>query len=384
MTTAELAEAIAPETKPVKTATPVKVSLRGVGKNYGSLTALHKTDLDVREGEFLTLLGPSGSGKTTILNIISGMTAPSEGQVFINDQDVTGLPANKRELGMVFQHYALMPHMSIFENVAFPLRVRRRPNAEINERVQEALRMVRLPDVGRRRPRELSGGQQQRIAIARCLVYNPSIILMDEPLGALDKKLREELQLELKQLHSELGITALYVTHDQDEALTMSDRIVVMNGGRIEQSGPPEELYFRPRTLFAATFLGDSNIVTGSVRSEGALIEVETPYGTCRARPPELGSVSKGNTVSILVRPECLTVQVGPSAGDAGLNSLAGTMVNTIAQGGVTKSFVQLHDGKVLIVQELTRAARAMIAPETPVRLTWRAEDALILPPAKD
>jgi putative spermidine/putrescine transport system ATP-binding protein len=357
-----------------------KVRLNGVSKSYGSLAALQKTDLEVRQGEFLTLLGPSGSGKTTILNVIAGMVAPTEGQVMIDGRDVTNVPANKRELGMVFQHYALMPHMTIFENVAFPLRVRRRPGAEIKQRVEEALRMVRLPDVGKRRPKELSGGQQQRIAIARCLVYNPSIILMDEPLGALDKKLREELQLELKRLHSELGITALYVTHDQEEALTMSDRIVVMNGGRIEQAGTPEELYFRPRSLFTATFLGDSNIIAGTVKSTGPVVGVETPYGLLRATEIEPGTAADGRAVSILLRPENVTVHLGDETPDAADDHAMGRMVSSIAYGGVTKSFVEMSDGKTMVVQALTRAGRMALPAGTGVSLSWRPEDALILP----
>ena len=235
--------------------------MRGVAKRYGPVVALNAVDLTVRKGEFLTLLGPSGSGKTTLLNVIAGTVAPTTGRLWIGGRDVTDLPSSERRLGMVFQNYALFPHMTIFENVAFPLRVRKLPWTEIKRRVAEALVLVRLPDVGARKPRELSGGQQQRIAIARCLVYNPDLILMDEPLGALDKKLRDQMQLEIKRLHSNLGVTVLYVTHDQEEALVMSDRICLMNAGRIEQLGDPHELYFQPKSVFAADFLGDSNIL---------------------------------------------------------------------------------------------------------------------------
>jgi len=359
----------------------IKVRLSGVGKRYGLVTALHPTDLEMRAGEFVTLLGPSGSGKTTMLNLIAGMTAPTTGRVWIDGKDVTDVPANKRELGMVFQHYALMPHMTIFENVAFPLRVRRRSKAEIETEVAKALSLVRLPDVGTRKPRELSGGQQQRIAIARCLVYSPSIILMDEPLGALDKKLREELQLELKRLHRELGMTILYVTHDQEEALTMSDRIVLMNGARIEQMGAPEELYFRPRSLFAATFLGDSNILTGMVKSTGAVVDVETPYGTFRSSEIEPGTASVGDAVQILIRPENFHTQ--RASAERNDNRITGQMVSSIAYGGVTKTFVRLSDGKQLVVQELTKAGRMTVEPGTPATLSWNAGDGWILPPAR-
>ena len=221
-----------------------KVWLQDVTKNYGPVVALAEIDLKVIGGEFLTLLGPSGSGKTTVLNLIAGMVGPTAGRIWIDGRDSTNLQPSKRGLGMMFQNYALMPHMTVFENVAFPLRVRKFPKDEIKRKVAEVLDVVRLPDVGRRRPGELSGGQQQRISIARCLVYNPAIILMDEPLGALDKKLREEMQLELKRLHSELGITALYVTHDQEEALTMSDRIVLLNAGLDRADGHPGRALF--------------------------------------------------------------------------------------------------------------------------------------------
>ena len=232
------------------TAAAAMIELDGVAKSYGDVHALRRTDLSIAKGEFVTLLGPSGSGKSTLLNLIAGMIAPSAGRIVIDGRDATTLPTNQRGLGMVFQNYALMPHMTVFENIAFPLQVRRLPKAEIRRKVAEALDLIQLGHVADRRPRELSGGQQQRVSLARCIVYNPALILMDEPLGALDKKLREQMQLEIKRLHAELGITMLYVTHDQDEALTMSDRIVLMNGGRIEQQGTPDALYFKPETVF--------------------------------------------------------------------------------------------------------------------------------------
>ena len=237
------------------------------------------------------------------------MVAPTSGRIWIDGTDVTNtFRRDKRGLGMVFQNYALMPHMTIFENVAFPLRVRKLPKEEIKRKVGDVMELVRLPDVARRKPSELSGGQQQRIAIARCLVYNPSIILMDEPLGALDKKLREEMQLELKRLHGKLGITALYVTHDQEEALTMSDRIVLLNGGRIEQMGTPDELYFQPRSLFAAQFLGDSNILGGKVRGNGPDGFGRDGFGPQRSPARSSSVVSEGEAVKVMVRPENVTM----------------------------------------------------------------------------
>ncbi|MBB1652067.1 ABC transporter ATP-binding protein, partial [Delftia sp. UME58] len=246
------------------------------GKRYGDFVALAPTHLDVARGEFLTLLGPSGSGKTTLLSLIAGLAQPDEGRVLIDGADVTYGAPYERDIGMVFQNYALFPHMSIEENIAFPLKMRKVPAAEARRRAHEALEMVRLPHVASRLPRELSGGQQQRIALARCMVYRPAIILMDEPLGALDKKLRDQMQLEIKRIHRELGTTIVYVTHDQEEAMTMSDRICLMNGGAIEQLGTPADLYFRPRTLFVADFLGESNLLQGEVASvDGDILTVK-------------------------------------------------------------------------------------------------------------
>ena len=353
-----------------------KVFLGGVSKHYGPVVALSNIDLAVRDGEFLTLLGPSGSGKTTLLNLIAGMISPSSGRIWIDGVDATNLQPSKRGLGMVFQNYALLPHMTVFENIAFPLRVRKISNLEIKRRVTEALEVVRLPHVAERKPSELSGGQQQRIAIARCIVYNPAIILMDEPLGALDKKLREEMQLEIKQLHVKLGITVLYVTHDQEEALTMSDRIVLLNGGQVEQMGKPGDLYFNPRTLFAAQFLGDSNILDANVAQTGARAEVTTATGSrFSARPTE---APVGMPIKIMVRPEnLLLVRPGESADLS--NRITATMVDTIILGGVVKNYTRLDDGTTIVVQELTRADRKPPEPGSAVTIGWRPEDTLIL-----
>ena len=355
-----------------------KVRLDGVSRHFGGVVALDAIDLEVIGGEFLTLLGPSGSGKTTLLNLIAGMVAPTTGRIWIDGTDVTSVPPSKRGLGMVFQNYALMPHMTIFENVAFPLRVRKLPRAEIERRVGDVLALVRLPDVARRKPNELSGGQQQRIAIARCLVYSPAIILMDEPLGALDKKLREEMQLELKQLHAKLGITALYVTHDQEEALTMSDRIVLLNGGRIEQMGTPNELYFQPRSVFAAEFLGDSNILAGKVRGMDPTVSVETDSGheiVCRSSP----AVSDGEAVKVMVRPENVAMLADGAASELA-NQLPAQAMDSIFFGGVVKCYAQLADGTTMVGQELTRAGRRMPRRGERVTVAWAAEDTLILP----
>jgi putative spermidine/putrescine transport system ATP-binding protein len=355
-----------------------KVWLESCAKNYGSVVALAKVELAVEDGEFLTLLGPSGSGKTTLLNLIAGMVQPTSGRIWIDGTDITLVPPSKRGIGMVFQNYALMPHMTVFENIAFPLRVRKMAEADIRRKVGEVLDIVRLPDVGERKPSELSGGQQQRIAIARCIVYNPSIILMDEPLGALDKKLREELQLELKQLHTQLGITVLYVTHDQEEALTMSDRIVLLNHGKIEQMGPPDELYFQPRTLFAAEFLGDSNILDGTVTDLGEFVSVNIDQGgSLTARPASIAE--QGKAVKVLVRPENVTLLREGEESELA-NRLSAEMVDTIILGGVIKSYVRLSDDTTMVVQELTKADRAPAAPGSNVSVAWSADDTLLLP----
>src|SRR5688572_1487634 len=254
-----------------------KLKTVALSKHYDQVVALAGADLEVSEGEFVTLLGPSGSGKTTLLMMVAGLVQPSGGEVWIDGKLSTYLPPHLRDIGMVFQNYALFPHLSVAENIAFPLRMRRMAEAAIGKEVERILDLVQLPQVARRLPRELSGGQQQRIALARCLVYKPSIVLMDEPLGALDKKLRDQMQLEIKALQRRLGITVVYVTHDQEEAMTMSDRICLMNHARIEQIDSPENLYFRPRSVFAADFLGDSNIfkarlAAGRLEGPGGLV----------------------------------------------------------------------------------------------------------------
>ncbi|MFO0996272.1 MAG: ABC transporter ATP-binding protein [Alphaproteobacteria bacterium] len=355
------------------------VRLEKASKRYGEVTALAEVDLSVEEGEFVTLLGPSGSGKTTMLNLIAGMIAPSSGRIFINGVDATEIPPNKRGLGMVFQNYALMPHMTIFENVAFPLRVRKRPNDEIKAKVGQVLDLVRLPHVANRKPRELSGGQQQRVALARCIVYNPSIILMDEPLGALDKKLREQMQLELKRIHTDLGITMLYVTHDQEEALTMSDRIVLLNEGRIEQMGAPDELYFKPRSVFAADFLGDSNLMEATIKDAGAQCTATIASGHVIRTNGSPIAVA-GAKVKIMMRPENVNVMREGDDGSRFDNHASGTAIDSIILGGVIKHYVRLKDDVTIVAQELTRSGRRALTPGQEVRLAWRHDDTLVLP----
>jgi putative spermidine/putrescine transport system ATP-binding protein len=241
--------------------TPVFLDIRGIRKVYGRSTAVENVSVDVRQGEFLTFLGPSGSGKSTTLYIIAGFQDPTEGDVLLNDRTILGVPSHKRNIGMVFQRYTLFPHLTVGENVAFPLRVRRRPGAEVDRKVDEMLQLVRLDGFRDRMPGQLSGGQQQRVALARALAYDPPILLMDEPLSALDKKLREEIQVEIRRIHRETGVTILYVTHDQEEALRLSDRIAVFSHGRIDQIGTGRELYENPATRFVAGFIGSSDFL---------------------------------------------------------------------------------------------------------------------------
>ncbi|MBW0370815.1 ABC transporter ATP-binding protein [Ensifer adhaerens] len=254
----------------ISTQSAAEVRYVGVSKTYGALQpAIAELDLEIRAGEFLTLLGPSGSGKTTALNLLAGFQSPSSGSILVDGIDVGALPPHKRNIGVVFQHYALFPHMTVRENIAYPLRQRKVPKTEIERLVSEALRMVALESFGGRMPRQLSGGQQQRVAVARAIVFRPRLLLMDEPLGALDRKLRESVQLELKRIHRELGVTVVFVTHDQEEALVMSDRIAIFNAGRIQQIGTASELYDTPSSQFVAEFLGESNCFVGDVAGEG-------------------------------------------------------------------------------------------------------------------
>lgn len=248
------------------------VEFRGVSKSFDSTEALNDLDLEIRPGEFLTLLGPSGCGKTTTLRLLAGFEEPTAGEIWLAGQPVQGLPAFKRPVNTVFQHYALFPHMTVFDNVAFGLRMQKVDEPQIKQRVAKALGLVQLGNLEKRRPNELSGGQQQRVALARALVMEPKVLLLDEPLGALDLQLRRAMQVELRQLQRELGATFLYVTHDQEEALAMSDRIAVMKDGRVEQLGTPEEVYLRPATRFVAHFLGDANLLEGSAAENGRLI----------------------------------------------------------------------------------------------------------------
>ena len=321
------------------------LELAGVRKRYDSLVAVDDLHLSLRTGEFLTLLGPSGSGKTTTLMIVAGLQEPDAGTITLNGASVARQPPYRRDIGMVFQSYALFPHMTVRRNVAFPLEMRGLGKAEVARLVDEALELVKLPSHGDRLPRQLSGGQQQRVALARAMVYRPALLLMDEPLGALDRKLREQLQLEIKRVHRERGISVLYVTHDQEEALTMSDRIAVFNHGRIEQIGTPEELYDAPATRFVAAFIGDTNLLSGrALAVSDGICEIETPAGRIRAslRQP----IAAGTPVTVAIRPERLVLT---SLQDGG-TGLRGSITDIIFLGTARKYVVRLVDGTECVV----------------------------------
>ena len=352
----------------------VIVELRKVTKRFGDVLVVNAVDLTVEKGEFLTFLGPSGCGKTTTLRMIGGFERPSSGEVLLGGQDVSDLPPYERDVNTVFQSYALFPHMSVAENVAYGLEQKKLPRAEIQRKVKEVLAMVQMETFAARKPREMSGGQQQRVAVARAIVNNPSVVLLDEPLGALDLKLRKEMQVELKQLQRRLGMTFIYVTHDQEEALTMSDRIAVMKAGQIEQLAAPVEIYNRPRTRFVADFIGDTNLLSGTVVGghivvDGAKIPL---HGTAE--------VTAGEKAYLSIRPEMVTVHTGAKApGDGARPSLEGKVEETIFMGSLWKTIVRLPGGSRIVASE-PPSSHGYIAPGTAVSVVWDAERAVLLP----
>ena len=353
------------------------IRFEGIGKTYGATKALANVSLSVRKGEFLTLLGPSGSGKSTLLNIVTGAITPTQGRVYIGGKDITNTPPRDRGLAMVFQSYALMPHMTIYDNVAFPLKVRGWKPADIRKQVGAVLERVGLSGYDHRRPRELSGGQQQRVAIARCLAYSPSIILMDEPLGALDKKLRVQLQDEIKRLHRELGTTLLYVTHDQEEALDLSDTICLMKDGEIEQLGTPEALYFEPRTVFVADFIGESNLFDGTLRDARTIsLDDGSELGIACDR-----GIAQGTRVKVLIRPE--KMRLGPIApGPAERrNGLRGAVTGISFAGGMTRLELKAPSGRVFIVKIISERAAQRTRFGEFLEVHWADRDTVVIPP---
>ncbi|SFJ73013.1 putative spermidine/putrescine transport system ATP-binding protein [Bosea sp. OK403] len=345
-----------------------------VSKKYGTVTALHETSLSVDAGEFLTLLGPSGSGKSTLLNLICGLIDPSSGRILIDDRDVTREAMNKRGLGMVFQNYALFPHMDVRANVSFPLKVRKFASQEIKKRVDDALGAVQLLHLADRKPANISGGQQQRVSLARALVYQPKLILLDEPLGALDKNLRADMQYHIKQLQRERGITMIYVTHDQEEALSMSDRVAILSDGRIQQIGTPSEIYFNPTSLFCAKFLGEANIFSGFVQSSAEGTNVDIDGNLLPASP---GPLKDGDPADLIVRPENIIVSHDPRRGfiQAFVKELAmvGSTVKIRATARLSEERAQ-----EITIQTLNRPH--MPSFEGTFWFGWNREDATVIP----
>ena len=345
------------------------LSIRGIEKTYGGVTAVADVSLDVAEGEFVTFLGPSGSGKSTTLYAIAGFLEPTRGDVLLRGQSLLRVPSNKRNIGMVFQRYTLFPHLTVAENVAFPLKVRRLPRAEIDAKVAAMLKLVRLERMADRRPAAMSGGQQQRVALARALAYDPPILLMDEPLSALDKKLREEIQFEIKRIHNETGVTILYVTHDQEEALRLSDRVALFNAGRIEQIGAGRDLYERPASRFVASFIGNSNFLDGRLsRSDRSIV---LPDGTA-LRGLALDQLdARQEEVSLMIRPDRL--RIGPAGDDAtGFN---GTVTGATYLGEYTQLAVATAWGATITLRVAPEAGRIAPVPGSEITISCHAAD---------
>ena len=349
------------------------INFEGVTKRFGEAVAVQRLDLAIEKGEFFSLLGPSGCGKTTTLRMVAGFEQPSEGHIYLDGEPVETVPPYKRNVNTVFQSYALFEHLSVEDNVAFGLKRRKVASDEISKRVAEALELVELRGRGKAKPRELSGGQKQRVALARALVNRPSVLLLDEPLGALDLKLRKQMQVELKGIQREVGITFLYVTHDQEEALAMSDRIAVMEDGEVKQCGSPEEIYEQPSGPFVAGFIGVSNLLSGVVQNGG----VRLPSGqTCLADVPS--ECAAGSEVHLSVRPE--KIWLGDL--EQGMSSHEGTVVERVYVGTTTQVIVELDSGvRLVALEQNTARARADDRWEIGdrVRLGWHAEHARVL-----
>jgi spermidine/putrescine transport system ATP-binding protein len=359
------------------------IRLDRVTKRFGEVTAVDDLALEIERGEFFSMLGPSGCGKTTTLRMIAGFEEVTAGTVYLGDQDVTNLPPYKRDVNTVFQNYALFPHLNVFENVAFGLRRRKVGGAELTRQVGDMLALVELPGYERRKPSQLSGGQQQRVAVARALINHPRVLLLDEPLGALDLKLRKQMQFELKRIQTNVQTTFVFVTHDQEEAMTMSDRIAVMNQGKVEQLGSPETLYERPTTRFVAGFLGVSNLLDGRVRSvDGQLAEVELGRGE-RIRVPAQDVVA-GADITVGVRPEKLRIAAASGNGEAhdGRNSLEGSVTDAAYIGVSTQYAVRLDDGFDLAVYNQnmdTSGVGEQISAGERVRVTWQPQHTFVI-----
>lgn len=345
---------------------PSKLRAERLSKRYGDFTALDELDLEVRNGELLTLLGASGSGKTTLLQVISGLVAPSTGRLLIDGTDITHTPPHRRDIGVVFQNYALFPHLSVAENVAFPLQMRKLPAAQLQKRMRDALEMVGLGPLEKRFPHELSGGQQQRVALARCFVYRPSLILMDEPLSALDRKLRESMQIEIKRLHRESGATIVFVTHDQEEALALSDRIALMSEARIVQIGTPQAIYETPSCSRVAEFIGLSNLLKGEIVAGHRL---QTSEGTFTM--PSQAGARAGGSGALMIRPEHM--QLLPH----GQGLVQAQVIETVYTGADTRVLLKTAGGMTLTARQAAGTTPLQVGE--PASLAWQPDNSHFL-----
>ncbi|HET7870593.1 MAG TPA: ABC transporter ATP-binding protein [Actinomycetota bacterium] len=354
----------------------VDIRLERVTKTFGETLAVDDLSLDIEEGEFFSMLGPSGCGKTTTLRMIGGFDDPTRGTIYLGGRDVTDLPPYRRDVNTVFQSYALFPHYNVFENVAFGLRRRKVDKSEIERRVRESLGLVDLVGFDRRKPGQMSGGQQQRVALARALVNRPKVLLLDEPLGALDLKLRKQMQLELKRIQEEVGITFIYVTHDQEEAMTMSNRLAVMRHGKAEQIGPPEDVYENPQTEFVASFLGASNLLDGELKEQrNGTSTVLLAGGDAVNLPSERAPFGSGASVKVGVRPEKITIEPESDRTSApGLNTVSGLLRMSTYIGVSHQYKVEGPGGATLTVWVQNLGAERAPSPGERVRLSWRWE----------
>jgi spermidine/putrescine transport system ATP-binding protein len=371
-----MAQTVAPTLAP-ETATS-DVELQQVSKVFDGEAAVDQVDLHIRQGEFFSILGPSGCGKTTTLRLIAGFEEPTQGRVMIQGRDVSRVPAYRRSVNTVFQSYALFSHLSVWDNIAFGLRIKGLGRSQMQQRVADALRLVKMEDFARRRPAQLSGGQRQRVALARALVNRPAVMLLDEPLGALDLKLRKQMQVELSNLHQQLGITFIMVTHDQEEALSLSNRIAVMKAGRIEQIGSPSDIYECPKTPFVADFIGDTNLLQGQVDyRDNNVIRVRTDSGlTVLVRRASDGKEAVPKEMVVSIRPE--KIRLTQTAPDNASNCYAGFIRHKMFLGTHVHCVVQLNSGEHLTVMQSSRTEQ-QIAADTPVYVHWQPTDCLAL-----
>ena len=373
-----MSQTVSPKTSSVpKSEKVLDVELRQVSKRYGGDTAIENINLGIVEGEFFSILGPSGCGKTTTLRLIAGFEQPSTGQVLIQGQEMSRTPAHRRSVNTVFQSYALFDHMTVWDNIAFGLRIKRLGRSQLQQRVTDALRLVKMEGFARRYPRQLSGGQKQRVALARALINRPAVMLLDEPLGALDLKLRKQMQVELSNLHRQLGITFVMVTHDQEEALSLSNRIAVMRDGAVEQVGTPSEIYDFPTTPFVADFIGDTNLLQGNVDfSDNRLLRVKTKAGltVLAKRSQQVPQSTKSVVVS--VRPEKIHISQDAPLDEG--NCYSGYVKNMMYLGTHIHCVVQLQTGDCLTVMQPNRTEH-QLAAQTPVYISWRPDDCLAL-----